>query len=464
VESVAWVAERKDVLSSFFLFLTLLSYNIYIKKRSLKSYLLVILLFILGLLSKPMLVTLPILLLLLDLWPLQRKDGWQALFKEKLPFFALSFISAVVTVFAQRAGGAVGSLAEFPFTVRLANAFYAYAEYLFKMLMPLKLAIFYPHPGTSLPVWQVVGCVLLLVMVSLVVVLQIKKHPYLAVGWLWYVATLVPVIGLVQVGKQAMADRYTYIPLIGIFVAVTWFLSDLAVGRSNVKQKRLVKPALSAAGVAVILILVPITWRHACYWHDSVTLFSRSVQVTQNNSTAQYNLGIALSKRKEYDKAIEHYKQTLKLDPSIPEVYYNWAIIISERGKLDEAIRMYRKAIKIKPDYGDAHSNLGLALANQGKLDEAEEHLTKAVEYNPANPVSRNNLGFVYAVQGRFEEAVLEFEDVLKRYPNDMMAHGNMGMVLAQQGDLEGAVSHYRLALKAEPDDVKLHWGLGQLF
>jgi Tfp pilus assembly protein PilF len=399
VESVAWVAERKDVLSTLFWMLTMWAYLHYTQSPKPTRYLLVVLAFVLGLMAKPMLVTLPFVLLLLDRWPLERLDQgngrehdhtrpWRKLVWEKVPLLALAAVSSIVTYVVQQRSGAVGSLEVYPLGVRIANALVAYVNYVAKMLWPAHLAVFYPHPGTSLPIWQVAGSGLVLVWITLLAI-RARRRPYLAVGWLWYVLTLVPVIGLVQVGGQAMADRYTYIPLIGLFIIIAWGVPELlALWTTEARRRTL----LAASAGIVIAALAVCTYLQVGYWRDSVTLFDHAVKVTRRNAVAHNNLGVALVERGELGKAVAHYREALRIKPRYVEAHCNLAIAAIKQGRLDEAIAHCWEALRIRPGDADAHNNLGVALAKQGKLHEALAHFSEALRLDPDKKSARANL------------------------------------------------------------------------
>ena len=374
VESVAWIAERKDVLSTFFWMLTMGAYVWYVERQGFLRYLPVLLFFILGLLAKPMLVTLPFVLLLLDYWPLsrfqfghqngniviQQKSVVIRLICEKIPLFALAAASCIVTLFAQQSGGAICSFSAFPINIRIANALVSYVGYIVKMLWPHQLAVLYPHPG-MLPWIQVIGACLLLVFISILAVMTLKRRPWLIVGWVWYIVTLVPVIGLVQVGSQAMADRYTYVPLIGIFIMIAWGIPELLSGWRNRKI------GLSTMAVACLLVLMATTWFQVRYWANSVTLFERALAVTENNYVLHSNLGVTLFSKGRVDEAIGHFHNAMRINPRFAEVHNNLGIILIRKGKLEEAVAHFREALRIKPGYVDVQNNLEKALVLQGK-------------------------------------------------------------------------------------------------
>jgi hypothetical protein len=394
VESVAWIAERKDVLSTFFWLLTMLAYAWYARKRCAARYLVVVGLFILGIMSKPMLVTLPLVLLLLDYWPLRRTDSqtWRELALEKTPLFVLSAASSVVTYFAQQASGAMRTLEMFPLGVRLANALVAYVVYVEKTLWPTGLAAFYPHPGKGLPVWLTVVSGVLLAAATYLAIRAARKQPYVAVGWLWYVITLVPVIGLVQVGSQAMADRYTYLPLIGLFIVVAWAVPDLTLGRAA-QARATVRGALlgfvSALAVLVILGLSMLAYTQVGYWHDAIALWAHTSAVTRRNAVAYGNLGLAQVAIGETDNGISNMETALRINPKLVNAHNNLGGVMVRMGRTQEAIDHFKAAIRIKPDYANAHLNLGLVYLRQSRFPEAVKEFERVIEITPRNRLAR---------------------------------------------------------------------------
>ncbi len=434
VESVVWVAERKDVLSTFFWMLTLLAYGWYAARPDIVRYLSVVLVFSLGLASKPMLVTLPCVLLLLDYWPLGRaacgvrRAEWGRgtlftpnaasgtphslgrLLLEKLPLFALSVAACWITLQAQR--GAVSSLDRLPLSSRLANIVTSYGGYLAKMAWPVDLCILYPHPFDDLPRWQPVLSSIVLVLLSVLAFWQARRHPYLLVGWLWYLGTLVPVIGLVQVGEQALADRYTYIPLIGIFLAVAWgvpaFLSSC-----RVSPVALVFPAL-----LLLLVCAILTRAQVWHWRTSMELWEHALKVTANNATAHNNLGGALMDQGRNDEAAEHLKLALLI----------------RRGK-----------------YAKASHNLGLINARQGNLDAAAAYYLRALESQPDLAVSFNNLGLVQSWQGQPELALSSFRSAVEIQPVNAKYRFHYACALQAQGHLAAARAEYDEGMRLDP-------------
>ena len=469
VESVAWVAERKDVLCAFFWMLTVWSYIRYVERPGVYRYLVILLFFILGLMSKPMIVTLPFVLLLLDYWPLGRLRYPKSidsiplysnppvfhLVWEKIPLFILSALSSIATFLVQQSGGALGSLNEYSLSVRIANALVSQASYIGKMVWPFHLAILYPHPGT-LPFWKVAGASLLLVSISLMALWVMRPHPWFIVGWLWYMGTLVPVIGIVQVGFQGMADRYTYVPLIGIFIIIVWGVSELVAGW---RYKKIV---FGTIGGASLLILMATTWVQAGYWKNSITLFERALEVTSNNYVAYNNLGNALAARGKTSEAIGHYLDALLINPDYAAAYNNLGLALVKEGRTSEAIGRYSEALRINPDFKEGHNNLGIAFAKHGNTTEAIWHYTRALQIDPGYSRAHINLGGALVAQGKPEKAIYHYSEVLRinsGYKTE--AHYSLGNLWFAQGKPEKAIYHYSEALRINPDFEKAHNNLG---
>lgn len=451
VESAAWVAERKDVLSAFFWFLAMLAYVRYAEKPSFRRYSLVLLAFVLGLLSKPMTVSLPIALLILDYWPLGRfapksaLSAWKPLILEKVPLFALSAASCVITVIAQQSRGAVMMMEDYPFGGRLANAVVAYAKYLAKMIWPSGLAAYYPYVK-SLPAWEIAASAVFLAMISVLVVRLSNRFRYLGAGWVWYLVTLVPVIGLVQVGWQSMADRYTYIPLIGAFVMIAWGLPDLAnrLLPSSVRRPT-VGTAFALVGGAVILVLSWFTWKQVSYWKDTPTLWRRALAVTQRNEVANYNFGCYLQDQGKLDEAIAHFTEAVAINPRYVEAYNNLGNAYLQQGKLDHAVRTYSAALRIAPKYPRAHNNLGNALLQQGKVDEAIRSYREALRLDPNYAKAHNNLATALLRQGKTNEALDHYLRAVRISPSFAEAHGNLAAVYSDLGRYAEAWEEVRL-------------------
>lgn len=471
VESVAWAAERKDVLSTFFWMLTMGAYALYAERPSVKRYLPVALFFALGLMAKPMLVTLPFVLLLLDFWPLRRmgtdrKDGGSAvigrLITEKLPLHALAVGSSVLTFIAQRRGDAVSSLELVPLNLRVENALVSYAGYLIKMLYPRNLAVMYPFPMHEIPVWQMAGAALVLIGVSVLAVRTRRSHPYLLFGWLWYVGTLVPVIGLVQVGSQAMADRYTYIPLIGLFIAIAWGISAIAGEKTTGGRHPRAVPLSIAAGVTVVVLMV-LTHVQVGYWHDNLSLFRHAVECTQNNYMMHNSLGLALDEAGKPEEALAEFRKSVEIAPTYVSGRLDLGIALSEQGRLDEAIPHFDEAIRDNPNWADSHFNLGRALEAKGNVQGAIEEYTKAIELKPNHEEAHINLGNILSINGNPDEAIKHYDAALQVNPLSVTAHTNMATALARKHDMNGAIREYREAIRIKPDCGVAHSNLAIL-
>jgi tetratricopeptide (TPR) repeat protein len=463
VESVAWVAERKNVLCTFFFFLTLGAYGWYARKPDWRRYLAVATLFAMGLMSKPMVITLPFVLLLLDYWPLGRIQGSPAgtqnevpqrsiskLLIEKLPLLALSVASAWITMKAQQAGGAVRSEQQFPFGVRLENSVVAYGAYLWKMIWPAKLAVLYPHPGNSLPVWQIALGIAVLLGVS-AVVLRYRSRRYLATGWLWFLGTLVPVIGIVQVGYQSMADRYAYIPLIGVFVMVVWGAADLADHWKLARVWR-VLPA-----VVLLLALSGAARRQLGYWASGYDLWSHTVAVNPNNFIAHDNLGDALLAQGKRTEAYSQFQMAAAIMPTDPWSHTSMGAYLQEHGRLQEAMVQYRMTIGLSRDQAMlalAYANLGSVFRDMGYENQARESYDHAIELNPGQFNAYFGRGVLLERQGRLAEAISDLSRSAELQPT-AQAYVELGRLFAQTGHVPEAFNAYQQALKISPDLVE---------
>ena len=452
VESVAWIAERKDVLSTLFWMLAVLAWVRYVKTKSWHRYVFVLVLFAVGLMAKSMLVTLPFLLLLLDYWPLGRltlergrRSALGGLLLEKAPLFAMSAVSCVVTLVAQRSAGAVQPLEDFPITERFANAALTYVSYLAKTVWPASLAVFYPHPHVGLFAWRVCGSVLLLAGITAFALMAAKKVPYVAVGWLWYLGALVPVIGLVQVGVQASADRYTYVPLVGIFIVIAWGLSDLCVG------SRAVRHALAVLACACLVVFLFVTRTQVKCWKDSTALFEHALAVTSDNYLAHYNLGLLLQNEGRRDEAISHYEKAVRIKPDYYKAHDNLGNVLADAGNNDAAIEQYEDALRISPSSANVLNNLGVLLTKLNRLPEAIESLQRAVEIRPDFAVAHNNLGVAFGKDNRVPEAIEHFQRATKINPDYAWAHANLGLSLAREKHYSEAREHFQEALRIDP-------------
>jgi protein O-mannosyl-transferase len=512
-ESVAWVSERKDLLSGLFFMLTLAAYLRYVRRPfAWGRYLLVVAVFALGLMAKPMLVTLPFVLLLLDYWPLRRfadkplaasQPTWRRLLVEKLPLLLLAAVSCKVTSLAQH--GAIIPVDMVPIHTRIVNALVSYAAYIGQFFYPSGLALFYPYSANGMRLWMVVGAAALLAGISVAALLARRRLPYLFVGWFWYVGMLVPVIGLVQVGLQSMADRYTYLPQIGLCIALTW--TAVAVGQSFLSAGRLAVNGRWAFGVVSALLIAGLMasgWRQTSFWKDSETIWTRTLSCTTENTFAHNNLGAALAKRDAVDAAIAHFQKATALAPTFAMSYANLGAALdasgqseaaaeaymkadlspcieaafrsrkalernpnswTERvnlgnalagcGEFEKAAAEYRKALKIRPNCAVAHNNLANVLLTQRRIDEAIAEYRQAIAINPNYADARNNLGTVYADRGKTDEAIAQFRRAVQIAPAFASAHGNLGMALSKRGKIDEAVAHWRERVRLQPSDPR---------
>jgi Flp pilus assembly protein TadD len=497
VESVAWVAERKDVLSACFGLLALIFYARYVdgfKSQDPKLkifYPLSLLIFACGLMSKAMLVTWPLVMLLLDYWPLNRisnlkndeKDGTLAwLVWEKMPFFVLAAAACVITFVVQKHQGALDPGEKLPVLARAGNALVSYCRYLGKLFWPVKLAVFYPHPGYW-PPQDVLLAAGLLTSVSVLFWWVRRRYPFMPMGWMWFLGTLLPVIQLVQTGSHAMADRYTYIPSLGVFIIVTWGVCEVT------RRWRHPTPWLCATVGVVLVLLATLTRRQLGCWQDSETLFRHAFAVTENNylahndlgfvlfkkgqgddaiihyreairmkpdfAEARNNLGIALCNQGRLDEAISQYQTAIRLNPRFAEAYDNFGIALFDKGEVGEAIKQYQEALRLKPQYAESHNNLGVALREHGEIDESINQCQEAIHLSPAFAEAHNNLGIALFIKGRVQEAMGEFQEAIRLKPDFAEARSNLGIALASQGRLDDAIIQFQAAVRLKPDDVK---------
>ena len=483
VESVAWVAERKDVLSAGFGFLSLLCYARYARgtearsqkaeaRRIASGYGLALLFFACGLMSKPMLVTWPFVMLLLDYWPLKRFAGGQLkvtgspapnlqpstfnsqLLTEKIPFFVLAAAAGLVTYLVQKQEGAVMTVDHFPPGARAGNALMAYGRYLGKTFWPADLAVFYPHPG-DWPLAEVLLAGVLLAGISALVFVKRRRQPYLLVGWLWFVGTLAPVIGLVQVGEQAMADRYTYIPSVGVLIMSVWGAYELT------RRWRHQVILLALASAVALILCFALTREQLGYWQDSETLFRHALDVTQNNHIAHNNLGDALLEKGQADDAIRQFQEVIRLKPNDADAYNNLGNALGEQGRIDEAISDYHEALRLKPDNASAHYSLGAALEAKGQTDGAISQYQEALRLNPDDVAAHNNLGNAYLNKGQTDEAISQYQEAIRIKPDYANARNNLGVALASHGRNDEAISQYQEAIRIKPDYPDAHNNLG---
>jgi protein O-mannosyl-transferase len=455
VESVAWVAERKNVLCTLFFLLALWAYGWYARKPGWQRYLAVMALFAAGLASKPMVITLPFVLLLLDYWPLSRVAGaadsrsslpWSKLMLEKLPLLAFSLASAIITMKAQQAGGAVRTTTQFSLGVRIANATYAYAIYLWKAVWPARLAPLYPHPGDTLALRQVVAAALVLIAIT-AVVLRFRKRRYLIVGWLWFLGTLVPAIGLVQVGDAAMADRYAYIPLIGVFVMISFGIADWA------GQRKLSGAALAIPAAAGLIALAAFTHRQIDYWQSNVDLWSHTLAVTHNNFIAEDNLGGALILGGKEEEAHAHFEAAARINPKDPMSRRNLGTYFQTHNQVREAIAEYEVALGLTSDSGlraQTYANLGVAQRALGEDDEARKSFDKSLRLNPLLSSPWLGIGLLARKQGKLQEAIDDLTYSINLHPT-AEAYFELGQTFAHAGQISMALGAYRQALQIDP-------------
>jgi len=471
VESVAWVAERKDVLSMFFGLLTLWAYTGYVDRRSPWRYAAALVWFALGLMAKPMLVTLPFVLLLLDVWPLRRVAlfgnsssspasartiPWTRAVLEKLPFVLLVAISSVVTLIVQEKGGSVSSLETVPFDARLANVAESYINYMWNTVWPAGLAAFYPLPATVR--WApAIASAVVLAALTFSVLRFWRQRPYLAVGWLWFLGTLVPVIGFVRFGAQARADRYMYLPMLGLLVAAIWGLAELA------DRWRVPRRVSGAVAVAIVIACAVATRVQADSWRNSAALWQHALAVTTGNSRAHANLGATWAADGRQADAAAEYRAALAIEPSLPQAHNNLALALMALGNRTEAIDHYRQAIALMPAYAAAHNNLGSALMKDGKIDEAIAEYREAVHSRPDDAEFRNNLGAALATQGQLPEATREFREAVRLAPGRAEFHFSLGLACAQQGNDAEAIQEFRTALRLDPSHAAARRALSEL-
>ncbi len=489
VESVAWVSERKDVLSSLFGLAALWAYLQHVNRREPGWMFLTGFLLILSLLSKQMLVTFPFALLLLDYWPLGRlselppRERWKTLVREKAGLLVIAVAFCVIAVVAQASGEAVQSTAKFSIPVRVGNAIIAYGGYLLQMLVPIRLAVFYPHPGSGLSVFQVLLAGVAIGVITWGTWRQRSTRPYLLVGWLWYLGTLVPVIGLVQVGSQQMADRYTYLPLIGPFFALTWLARDLASRRGATR-------VLGGVGIVLVGILSVLAFRQTRTWRNSFTLFEHAVAVTSRNAFCENNLGMVLERSGQVPEARKHFERALVFDPKSVSALCNLATLVQSENDLPRARELLDRALAIEPKNGETSRLMGSLLLAEGKPEKAVEYFQRAIDLAPTELEPRENLANLYRAMGKPEEAMAQlrkcqklapanpeiwntmaatmvdlgkpteaeamFLKALDLNPNFERARTNLGVLRHGLGDFEGAIDHFRISLKLSPSNPQV--------
>jgi tetratricopeptide (TPR) repeat protein len=457
VESVAWIAERKSLLSMLFLLSALAAYGWYASRRSLSRYGAVVALFALGLAAKPMIVALPLLLLLWDYWPLRRltsqseqspsRPRFFRLVPEKIPLLALSAASSWITIYAQRSGGALGSTELLPLAQRVANAIYSYMAYVGTGIWPSRLAVFYPHPEGSLAAWKVLAAALLIVAITVLTWQYRERRPALLTGWWWYLVAMIPMIGVVQVGRQAMADRYAYLPFVGLFIFAVWGCADLFA------HLKLSPFAERTAAAAVLVIYASMAYLQINYWHNSYTLFSHAVQVTNRNGIAEDNLGTALMEMGRPDLAMPHFEAAEEFVPQLSTPHYNLGVLQQQQNHPDAAKREYKLALKYTADSIEAaqiHSNLAFLLMDLGDLKAATEQFTAALQINPDKQNTLLGRGIAEYRQGSLDAATSDLSRAARVAP---LAQADvwLGRALEDKGQTQAAAAAYRQALQLAP-------------
>jgi tetratricopeptide (TPR) repeat protein len=454
VESVAWAAERKDVLSMCFGLASIYAYACYVESSKISLYFLCLILFTLGLMAKPMLVTLPFVLLLLDYWPLGR---WKSalvknrdhlisrLLWEKAPFIFLSIVSSIVTIWVQNKGGAVIPMEYLSFSTRAANAIISYVSYLGKTFSPVDLAVFYPYEY-SFPFWQVLVSCFILIGVTVVVIYALKKLPFLFVGWFWYLETLIPVIGLVQVGKQAMADRYTYLPSIGITIMLVWGI-PLLFPRANMRKK-----VLFPAGIAYLVILSVLTWQQCGYWKNGITLFSHALQATKNNYLAHNARGITYGELGQYQIAIEDFSKAIGLKPDYVDAYCNRGFAYDRSGQYQLAIEDFNKAIGLNHNYIEPYINRGNVYNNLSQYQLAIADYNEAIRLKPDYAEAYYDRGIAYNNLGQYQRAIKDYNKAITIKPDDSDNYNNRGVAYAKLSQYQSAIADFNNAIKLKKD------------
>ncbi|HTB82592.1 MAG TPA: tetratricopeptide repeat protein [Candidatus Sulfotelmatobacter sp.] len=467
VESVAWIAERKDVLCGFFWLLTLLAYVGFVARKNTENsrakcfYGLALLTYAFALLSKPMAVTLPFVLLLLDFWPLKRiselkfqTPNLPAIVREKIPFFFLAAVMSTVAFIVQRNGQAMQTFENLPFSLRVANALVAYVEYLGKFFCPENLAIYYPY-SRNLPWALVLSAGLVLLAVSTLAWRARGRFPYFLFGWLWFLGTLVPVIGLVQVGSQAMADRYTYLPSIGLLVGLIWGLNEL------VSRKIILRNIIFAAAIPTLAGCWILTRQQISFWRDGETLFTHALAVTEDNAAARNGLGFALVKKGRLDEAMPEFTDAIRIAPDFVEPHNNLGNLFALQNRPAEAFAEFQTALQLKPDYADAHFNFGNALLAQDRADEAAAEFQAAARLNPDDREAHYKLGNIFAAQNSVEGAIAEFQAAVRIAPDYFEARNNLGSLLMRAGQTDAAIAQFQETIRRKPDYAEAHYNLG---
>lgn len=456
VESVAWISERKNVLSTFFWMLTILTYVRYTEQHNFYRYLLTLFVFVLGLMSKPMLVTLPFVLLLLDYWPLNRFSLFQPydsehgfrqsidygsrltqdlqLVLEKIPLLLLSAMSIYLSSLSFQRFGVAISTVSVPMKIRIANALISYTAYIKKMVWPYNLAVYYPYPNV-ISLWEIAGAGLFMTCVTFFAIRRATEKPYFAFGWFWYIGTLFPVIGLVQAGLwPSIADRFAYVPLIGVFIIIAWGVPDL------ISRWRFNKLIIASTALALILNFMAATHLQNKYWANNITLFKHALDVTYENDIAHEKLGEALANQGKTNEAVSHYFEALRINSKLSAAHMNLGVALRMEGQPEEAIKHFSKVLKTNPNSAGAYYEIGVTLEKMDKFDEAARYFSKALRINPNNARLHNYLGIVLARQKKENEAIFHFSEALRIDPNDTEANYNLGIIIANQKNIKQAI------------------------
>jgi len=454
------------VLSGFFWMLTMLCYLYFVERPGLKTYLAVLLSLICGLMSKSMLITLPFVFILLDYWPLGRfqYEGSAKAFllallcrlREKVPLIVIAGAAGVLTYLAQQSGGGIKSTTAVSLADRISNALISYVAYLAKMLWPFQLACFYPFPD-SFSLWRVGGAFLLLVVITGLAVRSARRYPYVIVGWLWYLGTLIPVIGLVKIGAFSMADRYSYVPLIGIFFILVWGVPELLAGINYRKA------VMTCLATLILGICLPTARNQVRFWQDGFSLFTHARKVTSDNWFAHFALGRDLLRREKFDEATEQFFETLRLKPSYIPTYINLGFTYARQNKIAQAIAYLSEAERMNPHLVDVQANLGILYQQQGNLDKANRYFNKALELEPENATVHKYLGNLMAAKGDLDAAIDHYAASLRIQPGDARVHYNLGLALEKQDKNEKAIEQYLAALKIAPDNADAHYNLANV-
>lgn len=460
VESVAWAAERKTVLSGFFWFLTIAVYIWYTKRPGIKRYILLFMVYALCIMTKPAVVTLPMVLLLLDYWPLERFN-WERhpagksvplsrIFMEKVPLLALSAILSAATIAAQKNAGAFVPVDAIPLYSRITNMFLSYTNYIGKTIWPSQLVVFYPYPNATLLTTAATICAPLLVLISVIIIYAGRRRKYAAMGWLWYVGTLVPMIGLVQAGSQAMADRYMYIPILGLLVIVAWAVRDFIFNRPQWKT------AVSVLAAVALLSAIIATRTQVRYWQNSMSLFGNALKVTKNNPVAEKGYGSALFAEGRLDEAVVHLRNAIQTHPGYLPAGNELGKVYLKQGKFNEAVACFNELLKRNKNSAEVYYNLGIALSLQKKYEEAIKHFAKALELDPKYPDAHNNMGIALLATGKNAEAIKYFNEALRIRSNDAGLYENLGNAYVQSGKYDLAVRNWAKALDLKPNNTEI--------